>query len=246
MAITQSVMIDIKSKETFSTDEILSLLINNVNKSEFKQDRHEMEIKYNSALALSGLCFRPIGYKKIVTYDEKLQIAKITHKNQLRIFKLGGLSKADKLLEPMKDVESASFRVLPLRIGLRLLIDVCNQNRDIQTYLMSKMMDCICCNNILAKNYGTDVDVLALELIAALCAKNPDAQKLAVQHNVNHFILGTILKKSNIDKRVMLACGRALFCMGENNDAHKAAIVKLMRENYLHALPKLKTFFARR
>eukprot|EP00954_Amorphochlora_amoebiformis_P028323 1391488-Amorphochlora_amoeboformis.AAC.2 len=95
------------------------------------------------------------------------------------------------------------------------------------------MMHSICCNNILAKDYGYEVDKAAIEFLASMCRKNKKAQDQLSKHNVNHFILGRIVKRAKerpkSHKRLIQTCGHMLYCLAENNSTVKAGILGLMK-----------------
>mmetsp|Transcript_14476 Transcript_14476/g.20224 ORF Transcript_14476/g.20224 Transcript_14476/m.20224 type:complete len:590 (-) Transcript_14476:961-2730(-) len=209
MTLTNAAMFDAQIKKLFgSVDKILKILIQNANMSDEKQESSS-ELKFNSALALSALCYLPP--RRHGDYEARA-------KNQKRIFELGGLKEITKFLEPMKDLEKNSpFYVLPLKVGLRMATDITYGNPTVQKHMIEQMIDCIICNRILAKDYGVEIDVLAIELLCAMAKHNKEAQNIIIKHNVNHFLMGTILKKENLDKRVTIACAKILHVLGENN-----------------------------
>jgi len=191
-----------------------------------------LDMIYNSSMALAGLC--RLNQQR----DQTKQNMLICKKNQTTIFRRKGLQNYQNMLKPLP-LGNANLRMLSLKVGLRLLSDVCYNNQEVQGFLVEKMVECTLCNDILEKHFNPTVDHLALELIAAMAYKNHKTQNTIMKNNISHFIMGKVLSRKGVDKRVQMACARVLYCLSEQ-DVNRDEIIRQMRDTYKDVMPILK------
>jgi len=241
--IQATIVADSTTKERFGTHETFKLLIDNIQESK-SAEVERVELQYTSALALAALSYMGSASKLPSTATQELKEAhkqeqdnyrKVVNRNQTMILKImDGVTLIKTFLKPMANKDLLmSLRVLPIKVGLRLLTNLTWENPEVQDMMLKQMMHSICCNNILAKDYGYEVDKAAIEFLASMCRKNKKAQDQLSKHNVNHFILGRIVKRAKerpkSHKRLIQTCGHMLYCLAENNSTVKAGILGLMK-----------------
>eukprot|EP00467_Chlorarachnion_reptans_P023145 CAMPEP_0114517986 /NCGR_PEP_ID=MMETSP0109-20121206/18197_1 /TAXON_ID=29199 /ORGANISM="Chlorarachnion reptans, Strain CCCM449" /LENGTH=605 /DNA_ID=CAMNT_0001698565 /DNA_START=388 /DNA_END=2205 /DNA_ORIENTATION=- len=225
MTITQGAMTDPWCKAKFGEEKIMKLLVANVN-----MQTNALELKYNSALAISALCHQVKG-PNVHANAQAQKAIQVSKNNQNLALKLGALEKADEFLIPVEAVKGTSHQVVPIKTGLRMITDVAYGNEAIQNKLVDEMFHCKIAHKVLNENYTPDVCVAALGLICALARNNITAQNKIVEHNLSHMIIAKILQNATRD-HVRLICCQALHCLSEGNPKTSAEIAEQLTNRY--------------
>lgn len=210
----------IAQKAFGASDEVVTTLIGHMQRS-------NTEVKYNATLALAGLCWSSwrAGWAKDDDQKNRLEM-------QNKLFRFKALENAwnGSFLKPLENLPK-NFRALPIKVGLRLLIDMSAFNTNIQLYCVQKLLHRTLCNDVLNKSFEDDVYLLALECLQAICVGNAKAQLKIVEDNVGHFIMGKVMRVTN-NADVKLACASTLYRLCENNPTVEKQFFPQMSSTY--------------
>jgi len=225
LTLTYTCMEDLKCKEVFGNMDIIRTLVKNViNKPKDNAPQHNvLPIKYNSALALSALTFKPSNAPN--------KYNKICKAIQDMIFETGGLETLEEFLQPIAQYKANKrFYSLPISTGLRMATDVVRENKAVQLKMLAKRFECTICHKVLEEDYGQQVVLMALEFLCAMAWNNRKVQEKFLTHNIGHFIMSRLMERNEPSLEVQLACARTLWAISSSSpETRKQLLAQMAR-----------------